>query len=128
MDLQKRSFRFSGLDQSFNFGVSLRQFSLVDRSKSVLKLSFSGQSVRVLKRKSAPLQPTVTCEGEQLLDVKLPVEKNHPRTFSAQLDPAKFKAGSYDLLLHLHPKGDSVAMTKLHVFDASDVRQPFTLS
>jgi hypothetical protein len=47
---------------------------------------------------SAPLQPTVTCEG------------------------------SYDLLLHLHPKGDSVAMTKLHVFDASDVRQPFTLS
>jgi hypothetical protein len=77
---------------------------------------------------SAPLQPTVTCEGEQLLDVKLSVEKNHPRTFSAQLDPAKFKAGSYDLLLHLHPKGDSVAMTKLHVFDASDVRQPFTLS
>jgi hypothetical protein len=52
MDLQKRSFRFSGLDQSFNFGASLRQFSLVDRGKSVLKLSFSGQSVRVLKRKA----------------------------------------------------------------------------
>jgi hypothetical protein len=74
MDLQKRSFRFSGLDQSFNFGVSLRQFSLVDRSKSVLKLSFSGQSVRVLKRK-AHLFNLLTCEGEQLLDVKLSAEK-----------------------------------------------------
>jgi len=94
------------------------------REIQIEAIVFRSEGSSSLAPGSASLQPFVTCEGDRRLEMKLTLQKAGPSpTFAARLNAAMLKAGSYDFLLHLHPNGDSVAMARLHVFDASDIRQ-----
>jgi hypothetical protein len=46
------------------------------------------------------------------------------RQFAGKAFVAGLKPGSYDLVLHLHSGNDPVAVTRLRVFDVSDLSRP----